>query len=57
MKDANLDSAIKKLREKGYRMEVFGPSPEGRILIAVNGELKTYGEVYGFIADLEDENE
>ena len=55
MKDAKMDAAIKKLREKGYRMEVFGPSPEGRFLIGVNGELKTYDEVYGLLADLEED--
>jgi hypothetical protein len=53
MKDARMDAAIKKLRENGYRIEVFGPSPEGRFMIGVNGELRTYGEVYGLLADLE----
>jgi hypothetical protein len=50
------DSTIKKLRERGYRIEVVGPSPEGRFLIGVNGELKTYGEVYGLLADLEEDS-
>jgi hypothetical protein len=40
MSDMRMDSAIRKLREKGYRMELFGASPEGRFLIGLNGELK-----------------
>jgi hypothetical protein len=55
MKDTKMDAAIKKLRENGYRMEVFGPSPEGRFLIGVNGELKTYDEVYRLLANLDED--
>jgi hypothetical protein len=55
MKDAKMDATIKKLRENGYRMKVFGPSPEGRSLIGVNGELKTYDEVYRLLVDQKEE--
>jgi hypothetical protein len=55
MKDPKMNSALKKLRERGYKMEVFGPSPEGRFMIQVNGELKTYDEVYRLLADLDED--
>jgi hypothetical protein len=48
MNDTKMDAAVKKLRERGYRMEVFGPSPEGRFMVGVNGELKPTMRYMGF---------